>query len=141
MKPMTSEQKQAYEWGLKQEYPYYSVSAWHVRVLADYIKDNLVPDTLLQDLCDELWDWYGIGLSQEQMKELLVLDPILEATLKLYGCCDTVDREKLADTLLQSLDVGRNHWPTNGEDTPATFWHYLWEKCTAAGYTVKWKNG
>jgi hypothetical protein len=57
-------------------------------------------------------DYFGLGLTSEQVGEFLQRNPSVCAEIAKFGAFDTETRSAIADTLCDELGVG--DWPTYG---------------------------
>jgi hypothetical protein len=80
-------------------------------------------------------DYFGLGLSKEQVGEFLKRNPDVCAEIAEFGAFDTETRSKIADSLCAELGV--RSWPINqeGDEVYAKFKVQLALAAHLKGYT------
>jgi hypothetical protein len=99
---------------------------------------KITPKTVKATI-NEFADWYGVQLTEPQLKEILLDRPQIIRGLSNYGI-DTSDREEIADFLCDKFKLGS--WPViaDGQKKFDVFWKKFKAKAKRKGYRIEENN-
>jgi len=110
--------------------------------MTDFKVNLIIPEDVLEECKIALNDWFGIAITDEQLRTMLEKDSMLAADLAENQDVDTVVRENLAESVLNNILGITRSWPMgrSSVEYKKSFYTELFQKAEEHNLELNWSE-